>query len=84
MTQITVAKSDGIGPEIMDATLIIIKAAVAKIEIYEIEVGEKVNLSRNTAGFAPESCYIIRKNKIFLKMALVTKGWKEKICRSSN
>ena len=37
MTRITVAKGDGIGPEIMDATLDIIKAAGAKIEIDEIE-----------------------------------------------
>lgn len=33
MTKITVAKGDGIGPEIMDATLEIILAAGAKIEI---------------------------------------------------
>ena len=38
MTKITVAKGDGIGPEIMDATLEIILAAGAKIEIEEIEV----------------------------------------------
>ena len=41
MKKITVAKGDGIGPEIMDATLEIILAAGAKIEIEEIEVGEK-------------------------------------------
>jgi isocitrate dehydrogenase len=39
MTKITVAKGDGIGPEIMDATLEIILAAGAKIEIEEIQVG---------------------------------------------
>ena len=38
MTKITVAKGDGIGPEIMDATLKIIKAAGAEIEIDEIEL----------------------------------------------
>ena len=37
MTNITVAKGDGIGPEIMDATLKILKAAGAKIEIEEIK-----------------------------------------------
>ena len=37
MTKITVAKGDGIGPEIMDATLDIILAAGAKIEIEEIK-----------------------------------------------
>ena len=40
MTKITVAKGDGIGPEIMDATLHILKEAGAKLEIEEIEVGE--------------------------------------------
>jgi isocitrate dehydrogenase len=72
MTRITVAKGDGIGPEIMDATLRILKAAGAKLEIDEIEVGEKVYLSGNTAGIAPESWDIIRKNKIFLKAPITT------------
>ncbi len=72
MTRITVAKGDGIGPEIMDATLEIIKAAGAKIEIDEIEVGEKVYLSGNTSGIAAESWDVIRKNKIFLKAPITT------------
>jgi isocitrate dehydrogenase len=72
MTRITVAKGDGIGPEIMDATLEIIKAAGAKIEIDEIEVGEKVYLSGNTSGIANESWDIIRRNKIFLKAPITT------------
>lgn len=72
MTRITVAKGDGIGPEIMDATLDIIKAAGAKIEIDEIEVGEKVYLSGNTSGIANESWEIIRRNKIFLKAPITT------------
>ena len=55
MTRITVAKGDGIGPEIMDATLQIILAAGAKIEIDEIEVGEKVYLAGNAAGIAASS-----------------------------
>ena len=37
MKKITIAKGDGIGPEIMDATLEIILSAGAKIEIEEIE-----------------------------------------------
>lgn len=72
MTRITVAKGDGIGPEIMDATLEIIKAAGAKIEIDEIEVGEKVYLSGNTSGIAAESWDIIRRNKVFLKAPITT------------
>lgn len=71
-TRITVAKGDGIGPEIMDATLSIIMAAGAQIEIDEIEVGEKVYLSGNTSGIAKESWDIIRRNKIFLKAPITT------------
>jgi isocitrate dehydrogenase len=72
MTRITVAKGDGIGPEIMDATLAILKAAGAALEIDEIEVGEKVYLSGNPAGISPESWDVIRRNKIFLKAPITT------------
>jgi isocitrate dehydrogenase len=72
MTKITIAKGDGIGPEIMDATLKIILAAGANIEPEEIEVGEKVYLSGNTAGITTESWDIIRKNKVFLKAPVTT------------
>jgi isocitrate dehydrogenase len=72
MTRITVAKGDGIGPEIMNATLSILMAAGAKIAIDEIEIGEKVFLAGNTAGIAPESWEIIRKNKVFLKSPITT------------
>ncbi|HAC25511.1 MAG TPA: NADP-dependent isocitrate dehydrogenase [Cytophagales bacterium] len=72
MTRITVAKGDGIGPEIMEATLEIIKAAGAQIAIDEIEVGEKVYLAGNTSGISPESWDIIRRNKVFLKAPITT------------
>lgn len=72
MQRITIAKGDGIGPEIMDATLRIILAAGAKIEVDEIEVGEKVYLAGNTAGIAKEAWDVIRKNKVFLKAPITT------------
>lgn len=72
MTTITVAKGDGIGPEIMDATLDIILAAGAQLQIEEIEVGEKVYLAGNTAGIAREAWDVIRRNKIFLKAPITT------------
>ena len=73
MQKITIAKGDGIGPEIMDATLRIIMAAGAAIETEEIQVGEKVYLAGNTAGIAKESWDIIRRNKIFLKAPITTR-----------
>lgn len=72
MKKITIAKGDGIGPEIMDATLEIILSAGAKIEVEEIEVGEKVYLSGNTSGIANSSWDIIRRNKVFLKAPITT------------
>lgn len=72
MRKITIAKGDGIGPEIMDATLKIILAAGAKIEIEEIEVGEKVYLSGNTSGISKSSWDSILKTKVFLKAPITT------------
>jgi len=72
MTKITIAKGDGVGPEIMDATLKILKSANARIEIDEIEVGEKIYLSGNTSGISNESWNKIRTNKVFLKAPITT------------
>ncbi|HLL96473.1 MAG TPA: NADP-dependent isocitrate dehydrogenase [Spirosoma sp.] len=72
MTKITIAKGDGIGPEIMDATLAIILAAGAQLDIDEIDVGEKVYLAGNTSGISTESWNSIRRNKVFLKAPITT------------
>lgn len=72
MTKITIAKGDGIGPEIMDATLEILLAAGAAIDVEEIEVGERVYLAGNTSGIASEAWDTIRRNKVFLKAPITT------------
>lgn len=72
MKTITVAKGDGIGPEIMDATLKIIKASGANVNFEEIQVGEKVYLAGNTSGISGEAWESIRKNKVFLKAPITT------------
>jgi isocitrate dehydrogenase len=71
-TPITVAKGDGIGPEIMDATLHILKEAGANIEIEEIEIGEKVYLRGNSAGIEPGAWESMRRTKVFLKAPITT------------
>jgi isocitrate dehydrogenase len=71
-TPITVAHGDGIGPEIMDATLHILKAAGARIDIETIEIGEKVYLAGNSAGIAPEAWETLRRTKVFLKAPITT------------
>jgi isocitrate dehydrogenase len=72
MTRITIAKGDGIGPEIMEATLSILEAAGAELAYDEIEIGEKVYLAGNTAGISPEAWDTIRRNKVFLKAPITT------------
>ena len=71
-TPITVARGDGIGPEIMAATLHILKEAGARLDIEEIEIGEKVYLAGNSAGIAPESWDSLRRTKVFLKAPITT------------
>src|ERR671924_199748 len=71
-TPITVAYGDGIGPEIMEATLHIIKAAGARIEIEPIEVGEKVYLRGISAGIEPSSWESLRRTRVFLKAPITT------------
>ena len=69
---ITVAKGDGIGPEIMDATLHILKEGGARLEIEEIEVGEQVYLRGISAGIEPKSWDSLRRTKVFLKAPITT------------
>ena len=69
---ITVAHGDGIGPEIMQATLSILKEAGARIEIETIEIGEKVYLAGNSAGIEPSAWDSLRRTKVFLKAPITT------------
>jgi isocitrate dehydrogenase len=71
-TPITVARGDGIGPEIIAVTLDILKAAGASLEIHEVEIGEKMYLKGYPTGIAPETWETIRHSKAFLKAPITT------------
>jgi isocitrate dehydrogenase len=71
-TAITVARGDGIGPEIMDACLFVLREAGAQLDIEEVEVGEKVYLAGNTSGVGPGVWESIRRTKVFYKAPLTT------------
>jgi len=71
-TCITIARGDGIGPEIMDATLRIISAAGCHLETEEIIVGEKAYLDGNQSGIPTEAWNTLRKNRLFLKGPITT------------
>jgi len=69
---ITVANGDGIGPEIMDATLRILEASGAPLDIERIDIGEKVYLAGNSSGIEPSSWDSLRRTKVFLKAPITT------------
>ncbi|WP_374543091.1 isocitrate/isopropylmalate family dehydrogenase, partial [Flavobacterium sp.] len=72
MKKITIAKGDGIGPEIMDAVLDIFHAAQVPLEYETIEIGEKVYLEGHASGISSSSWESILKNKILLKSPITT------------
>jgi isocitrate dehydrogenase len=71
-TPITVAYGDGIGPEIMEATLNILEAAEAQIDIDTIEIGENVYKRGITTGMEPNAWDSLRRTKVFLKAPITT------------
>jgi isocitrate dehydrogenase len=71
-TPITIAEGDGIGPEIMGATLQILEASGAQLEINKVEIGEKVYLRGQSSGIDPSTWDLIRHSKAFLKAPITT------------
>lgn len=69
---ITVAHGDGIGPEIMDATLRILEAAEARLNIETIDIGAKAYEARHGAGIPDEAWDSILRTKLLLKAPITT------------
>ncbi|HEX7252915.1 MAG TPA: NADP-dependent isocitrate dehydrogenase [Thermoanaerobaculia bacterium] len=69
---ITVAFGDGIGPEIMAATLEILKGAGARIQEEVIEIGEKVYRRGVPTGVEPSAWESLRRTRVFLKAPITT------------
>lgn len=70
--RITVAYGDGIGPEIMDATLSILREARANLAVDSIEIGEKLYEKGVTTGIPPYAWETMRRNKVLLKAPITT------------
>jgi isocitrate dehydrogenase len=67
-----VAYGDGIGPEIMSATLKILEAAGAHFPIKTIEIGEQVYLNGFSSGIRPEDWETLKTHKLLLKAPITT------------
>ena len=72
MTKVAIAHGDGIGPEIMKATLDVLHAATDELEYFPIEVGEKVYLQGELSGISQKSWDVLRDCKVFLKAPITT------------
>ena len=71
-TPVAVAEGDGIGPEIMQATLDILKAADAPIDLKPITIGEQVYKAGNTSGISAQAWDTIRQTGVLLKAPITT------------
>lgn len=71
-TAITVAFGDGIGPEIMNVTLDILKQAKARIFVDTVEIGEAFYHKGYSSGISNEAWEVIKRNKVFLKSPITT------------
>jgi isocitrate dehydrogenase len=69
---VAVAYGDGIGPEIMQATLFVLKEAKANIKIQTIEIGEKLYNKLYTSGINQEAWDTIANSRVLLKGPITT------------
>jgi isocitrate dehydrogenase len=70
--QITVAYGDGIGPEIMDSTLEILREAGSNIEINIIEVGKNIYEKGFNSGLMPSAFENLNSTRVLLKAPITT------------
>lgn len=64
---ITVAYGDGIGPEIMEATLHVLREAEAQLNIETIEVGQRIYDMEARAGILPSAWEVLQRTGILLQ-----------------
>lgn len=69
---VAIAHGDGIGPEIMDATLEILQAVQAPLDFRHVTIGEKVYLQGHKTGIEDSTWEVIRNTKAFLKAPITT------------
>lgn len=71
ITSITVAYGDGIGPEIMEATLLILQEAGAAVTIETIEIGERIYKQGAKDGILPSAWPQLARTGVLLKAPII-------------
>lgn len=71
ITPITIAYGDGIGPEIMESALTILREAGANVKIETTEIGQRIYNMGAKHGILPSAWDILRRNKLLLKCPVI-------------
>jgi isocitrate dehydrogenase len=69
---VTVTYGDGIGPEIMEATLAVLKAAGARLALEPVDMGAEVFQRGHRSGIDAAAWASIRRTKVLLKGPIAT------------
>ncbi|MEK6745596.1 MAG: isocitrate/isopropylmalate family dehydrogenase [Pseudomonadota bacterium] len=70
-TPITIAYGDGIGSEIMESALTILREAGASIKIETIEIGQRIYNMGARHGILPSAWDTLSRNKVLLKSPII-------------
>ncbi len=71
-TPVAVAHGDGIGPEIMEATLAVLAAAGARLDLRPIEIGERVYRAGVSSGIDEPALATLAQTRVLLKAPITT------------
>ncbi|MCA0202062.1 MAG: NADP-dependent isocitrate dehydrogenase, partial [Proteobacteria bacterium] len=71
-TPVAIAFGDGIGPEIMSASLDVLGSAGARLEIHRVDIGEHAYLNGCSSGIPVEAWDTLRKTKVLFKGPITT------------
>jgi len=69
---VTLARGDGIGPEITDAVLSVFEAAGTELALEEVRIGRQAYDSGVSSGIEPATWESLRRSRVFLKAPVST------------
>ena len=69
---ICVAYGDGVGPEIMEAAIKILKEVKAPLRLESIEIGENLYKQNYSSGISDSAWDVIKRNRVLLKGPITT------------
>ncbi len=72
LPSIAIAYGDGIGPEIMEAALLVMREAGANIAVETVSMGERMYAQGSDTGILPSAWETLRRTKVLLKAPTIS------------